>query len=247
MPEIGQRHKRLVAITAHYGEHGRLKCKVRCDCGVEKEIWAGNFYKTASCGCFQEETRGAHSITHGFRRGVGQRKPPPEYVLWGNMIQRCHNPRNHTFARYGARGVRVCARWRRSFPAFLRDIGARPSPQHSIDRFPDNNGDYKPGNVRWATRTEQARNKRSNRLVSVDGVSLSLAEVAARSGVNYGTLHSRLERGWLPSEAVQLKDGRASGGRRWPEGARYDRRKRGAGVTAAVAAARAKRGESNDG
>lgn len=74
---------------------------------------------------------------------------------------RCFYPANPAYARYGGRGITMCDAWRDSFESFLRDIGPRPSPEHSLDRYPNNDGHYEPGNVRWATRTEQSNNKQS--------------------------------------------------------------------------------------
>jgi len=80
---------------------------------------------------------------------------------------RCTNPKVAGYARYGGRGIKICVRWK-TFENFLADVGSRPSPGHSIDRFPNNNGNYEPGNVRWATRKEQANNRRPIKLSALD-------------------------------------------------------------------------------
>lgn len=119
----------------------------------------------------------------------------PEYVPWRSMIQRCENESCPSFADYGARGISVCPRWRNSFAAFREDIGPRPSRAHSIERI-DNNGNYEPGNVRWATRNEQARNKRNNRIVEYQGERVCVAAAAEKVGLTASTLHRRLTDGW---------------------------------------------------
>src|SRR5690349_17126667 len=96
--------------------------------------------------------------THG---NAIRKQRTPEFNAWANMIQRCTNPRCPEFKRYGAVGIRICARWQ-EFANFLADVGPRPSAEHSLDRFPNNNGNYEPGNVRWATAAEQQANLRTN-------------------------------------------------------------------------------------
>lgn len=128
-------------------------------------------------------------------------RPTPEFHAWMNMIQRCTATKWRRYADYGGRGIRVCERWMSSFEAFLEDMGARPTPHHSLDRI-DNNGNYEPGNCRWATRKEQYRNRRSNHVVTVGNTTAVLSDWAAAAGINKVTLRSRLKRGWSPEMAV---------------------------------------------
>ena len=97
--------------------------------------------------------------THGEIRQVnGKRVSSPEYRTWQMMKNRCHNPKARDYAYYGAKGIRVCERWRYSFECFLEDMGRRPGPAHTLDRI-DGERDYAPDNCRWATRQEQSRNR----------------------------------------------------------------------------------------
>ena len=114
----------------------------------------------------------------------------PEYAIWCGIIKRCCNKNNKSYKYYGGRGITVCSRWRNSFKAFLEDVGPRPSKTHSIDRYPDNNGNYEPGNVRWATSQEQAENQRSNILVTFKG---KTATVKQWANSILGDNHSRVD------------------------------------------------------
>ncbi len=126
-----------------------------------------------------------------------------EYRAWQTMRLRCTDPEHAAYPNYGGRGIAVCDRWLRSVAAFIADMGPKPSEQHEIDRI-DNNGNYEPGNCRWATRTENSRNRRSNRLIEHEGETLPLAAWAERYGIARDTLRKRLEAGWPVSEALTV-------------------------------------------
>lgn len=126
------------------------------------------------------------------------------YGSWSSMRQRCTNPKRRDFARYGAVGISVCDRWS-SFKAFLADVGPKPTPLHQLDRYPNPAGNYEPGNVRWATPTEQARNRRyPARLITFDGKTLCVKDWAALTGLSTFTIRYRLNRGWSTERALTL-------------------------------------------
>lgn len=113
-----------------------------------------------------------------------------EYASFINMHQRCRNPNNPNYPRYGGRGVRVCEAWSK-FNAFIADMGERPEGT-TLDRYPDRDGNYEPNNCRWATATEQVRNRRSTRMCVLGGVERPLAEVCEEHGVDYVLVHDRI-------------------------------------------------------
>lgn len=201
----GTRFGRLVVVGRADGQtNGIRKWACRCDCGKENHEVSASLLtrgKTKSCGCLARETAAEFcrrtKTTHGKRN-------TPEFRAWCQMRDRCTNPKYWAFNRYGGRGITVCDRWLgpSGFLNFLSDLGERPSPKHSIDRFPDNDGNYEPGNVRWATQVEQNNNKVNNRLVSFSGRTQTVAEWERELQLPIGSLQSRLQRGWSIEAAL---------------------------------------------
>jgi hypothetical protein len=162
-----------------------------CDCGVIKSISDQNLKsrRSQSCGCYRKE-RSKETRSHGHTAGY---KPSPEYRSWQKAKERCFNPNADNFNRYGGRGITMCAEWSDDFSAFLKYMGQRPDGC-DLDRI-DNNGNYEPGNCRWATRKIQLRNTSVTLHITHNGETLSLSEWSERTGICLWTLHSRLKRG----------------------------------------------------
>jgi len=126
--------------------------------------------------------------------------PTGTYGAWRRMKDRCRNPNNPSYARYGARGIKVCDRWNK-FKNFWQDVGDRPGPEYSLDRI-DNNGDYEPGNVRWATARQQQNNQDRTIWLSHMGMDRPINEWAEITGIKLGTLDTRYRRGWSHEEII---------------------------------------------
>lgn len=184
--------------------HRRWLC--RCECGTERVVLQGNLrprqkrgLMCLSCGCWRDEVLSRAARTHGHTAG-GERSG--EYIIWMGIRARCTNENGSGFDRYGARGITVCDRWRDSFEAFLEDMGPRPSPDHQVDRFPDNHGDYEPGNCRWASRSENQNNRDCNVRIEHDGKNLTVAEWSEITGIKWTTIRERLKRGWSAADTL---------------------------------------------
>lgn len=151
----GMRYGRLIALEFVRRRHGHSYWKLKCDCGRETIVSRRNLLSlnTQSCGCLQRELASAKKSTHGKRYSS-------EYSSWSAMKNRCFNPKCPKSKLYSERGITVCQRWVESFEAFYEDMGDKPTPKHSLDRYPDNDGNYEPGNCRWATPLEQRHNQR---------------------------------------------------------------------------------------
>jgi hypothetical protein len=171
----------------------RWICK--CDCGTTKSLFAMQIKtgKTVSCGCQIASQARARALRHGLTK-------TSEHRSWSSMNSRCNNPNHHAYEQYGGRGIKICARWK-SFELFLSDMGPRPSLSHTLDRI-NNDGDYEPGNCRWATKEEQRLNNSYVRIIEIDGVTRRLSEWARVSGIPFDVLSKRLNAGWDPKRAI---------------------------------------------
>jgi hypothetical protein len=179
---------------------GGRKWLCRCSCGAEKPVDGSTLRNgtSISCGCHRDECTKARVTTHGKARPGSVAS---EWNIWSGMKQRCLNKASRSYLRYGGRGIAVCARWLKSFENFFADMGHRPSTNHTLERI-DNDGPYSPENCRWATRHEQCRNTRKNRLVTFHGVTASVAEWASRTGLNDSTICFRLDNGWSVEDTL---------------------------------------------
>lgn len=184
----GQPFGKLTAVrmVRANSQHSWWEC--RCECGGTAIVTMNNLRRgnTTSCGCAYTD----HGMTD-----------TPEHEAWVNMIQRCTNPKNPGFANYRGRGITVCQAWLESFVAFLNDVGMRPGPGYSLERK-ENDGNYEPGNVEWIPAPLQHQNKRTNRMLEIDGVRKCMAEWARIFGRPAGTIHKRLKLGWDVKRAV---------------------------------------------
>lgn len=178
----------------------------RCSCGTQRLVGVYGLLKgqSLSCGCYQRDRVSQLLTTHGHS---SRRGPSPEYRAWAGMVGRCYRPSQSCYERYGGRGIRVCDRWRDSFAAFLEDMGPRPTALHTLDRT-DNDGDYAPGNCRWATREEQGANTRRTIRITWRGKTQTLVEWARETGLPYLYLYHRRALGLVGDELFTLKHSR---------------------------------------
>src|SRR3990167_308993 len=209
LPEIGAKFGQWTVLAiAHSGSGGR-RIHCQCTCGVTQHVTLSNLrsgQSTRCRTCGDQNHRGVHPAKHGALRG---NVPTPEYRSWKGMRERCTKERHPSYPHYGARGIRVCAEWLGpgGFERFLAHVGLRPSPTHSIDRYPNTNGNYEPGNVRWATVQEQNRNKGGTRRITIGDRTMCLSEWTRELGLKFETIHGRLRRGWSVARSLELPSG----------------------------------------
>jgi hypothetical protein len=192
---VNQKFGRLLVLASSDRKHpNRPRYLCVCDCGAE--ITADHYHllsgHTSSCGCAKLDRLVSMNKTHGMSKS-------PTYKSWLEARYRCLRPNCKHYQNYGGRGISICDRWRK-FENFLADMGERPSPLHSLDRI-DVNGNYEPGNCRWATAEQQQNNKRVNRYVEYLGRQVTITQLARLTGVPQSTLHR-----WIIKEGKSVKE-----------------------------------------
>jgi hypothetical protein len=168
----------------------------RCACGVERWVTSADIQagRSTNCGCVRRSKVSTRNHKHGLSN-------TREHVNWMGMIARCENPKNKRYAKYGGRGIKVCARWRESFEAFITDMGRIPFEGAKIDRI-DNDRDYEPGNCRWVTNKENCRNRPKVTMLTMDGATKPLNQWAEERGLKPKTVRQRIRRGATPIQAL---------------------------------------------
>ena len=190
----GQRFNRWTVLSRVAGSMWHC----RCDCSKEAFVSTSGLKmgKSKSCGCLKTELQ----KTHGLGRSS-------IYYAWAGMIQRCENPKSKWYHRYGGRGIKVCKEWREDFLTFYADMGDKPEGLE-LDRI-DNDGDYSKANCRWATRTEQIRNRITTKHLTFNGETLPLPEWAKKLGMSRKVLERRIRDEWTTEKALSTpKSGR---------------------------------------
>lgn len=198
---IGQTFGRLSVVEfVHRNKHNRVVWRCLCECGETRDVLVSQLTsgKTKSCGCLQREVVGDSNRTHGLSNKI------PEYNVWVKMLSRCRNPKDKAWPNYGGRGITVSEDWH-EFESFIRDMGRRPSPAHSLERESNDLG-YSKENCSWQTRTVQNRNKRSNALIAYKGGFVCRAELAEIMETTEKTLRYWIAKGWTTDQPTPWKN-----------------------------------------
>lgn len=197
----GKKFNRLTALgPTGQDRQNQMVWLCRCDCGNLTFVSSSNLRigHTKSCGCLHGEVLSERSVIHNM-------SGTKIYATWTHLIQRCINPSDAAYDRYGGRGISVCAEWRFSFEDFYACVSGLShfnERGYTLDRI-NNDGDYEPSNIRWSTQTEQARNKRNSRYFTYGGKTQTATEWGEQFGLEYKTLLARLNRGWDMERALR--------------------------------------------
>lgn len=198
----GHRFGRLTAVKRGENDrqgHAMWECK--CDCGATSLVVAAALRRgnSKSCGCRRKELK--RFLRHGHCALAGPARHSKTYRSWAHMKARCDNPNVERYPLYGGRGITYDPRWS-DFAVFLAEMGECPEGM-SLDRYPDNDGNYEPGNCRWATDEQQARNTRTRRTLTAFGRSMTVAEWGEELGLMPNTIHQRLYKGDSSEDALR--------------------------------------------
>lgn len=192
----------VISQVENKGKDVSWLCQCQCGSTIAIRGHALRTGNTSSCGCLHKEQLIARNRKAQFKRntthGMSQTRT---FRIWADMRKRCENEKTAHYHNYGGRGITVCERWAR-FENFLADMGEAPGDK-TLDRI-DVNGDYEPSNCRWATIEQQARNKRTNRIIRFNGDAMCLADWAKSLNMDIGTLHTRLAEGWTVEQALTI-------------------------------------------
>lgn len=177
---------RLVVISKSHSQNGNMRWICKCSCGNITTPYGYSLKSgvTKSCGCLSRELAAKRLLTHGMQK-------TPEYYAYNHMISRCTNPKDNGYSYYGGRGIGICNRWLKSFENFIKDMGLKPHHKAQLDRI-DNNKGYSKENCRWATKSENMRNRRNNVKISYNGETRLLCEWSEYLDIDYGVLWYRL-------------------------------------------------------
>lgn len=175
-------------------KHHTYSWECRCDCGkvcVKSSNVLQRGVEYCSNACQLRKTNLKHGASY-----------TREYRAWVSAKSRCFTPSHKNYPTYGARGIKMCEEWVNDFQAFFDHVGPAPTDKHTLDRI-DCDGNYEPGNVRWATQQEQNNNRRDTILVDVMGETIALADMARKYGLNYGSVFARYSRGLRGNDLLE--------------------------------------------
>ena len=204
----GQKFGRWIVLKFAYRKHGNIYWECKCECGMQKNIQGYSLLSgdSKSCGCLRAEN--PNGVTHN----MGHTRL---YNIWSKMKGRCLNKKNNQYYLYGGRGLLVYDRWNKfenfrddMYKSYLKHVKQFGEKETTIDRFPDNNGNYCPENCRWATKKEQSNNRRTNRPISYNGKILNISQFAKQYNIKYSTLLLRINSGWDIEKALKLSPSR---------------------------------------
>lgn len=197
----GDRFGRLLVTRIFKPKRKKIYyCACLCDCGSTTTVTKSSLYcgDVKSCGCLRSDLMSLKNTKHGLTHS-------PEYDSWRSMKARCLNVNNPAYNRYGGAGIKICKRWM-SFSNFLKDVGSRPSLSHTLERT-DNGGGYCKSNVVWATKKQQARNRKSSLLIQVGGKTQCLSAWCEDLGLDYEPAIRRIATlDWAPSRALGISN-----------------------------------------